>query len=130
MAKLDDIVVTASAKLPFGLGQRVCPNTVKELCRFGVVGVGATLTHVGVYSAGTQLAGVGAFSANFIAFAVAVVVSFAGNFFWTFDAATGNAGFSLYSPRFAKFVTTQTAGLGLNTFFVWLTTSALQFPSI
>lgn len=130
---MDNMNTTAAAlyaKLPASLRRRVCQDTVWQACRFGLVGLGATLTHIGVYSGLTLFAGVSAFSANFIAFAVAIVVSFTGNFFWTFEKQCGNSRFTFLSLRFAKFMFTQLSGLGLNSLFVWLTVDVLRLPSI
>lgn len=58
------------------------------IVRFGVVGIIATLVHMGGAGllVGYQLAGV--FSANLIAYLIAFWIAFSGHFFWTFQGRT------------------------------------------
>lgn len=66
--------------------------------KFAAVGGGATLVHVLVALSLNGLAQVAPLRANFLAFLVASCVSYAGNWFWTFDGSSRHV-FSL--PRFA-----------------------------
>jgi putative flippase GtrA len=71
---------------------------LRQAVKFAAVGGGATLVHVLAALALNSLAHVAPLHANFLAFLVASCVSYLGNWFWTFDAASHHA-FSL--PRFA-----------------------------
>jgi putative flippase GtrA len=66
--------------------------------KFAAVGGGATLVHVLAALTLHGLAHVAPLRANFLAFLVASCVSYAGNWFWTFDGSSRHV-FSL--PRFA-----------------------------
>ena len=71
---------------------------LRQAMKFIAVGGGATLVHVLAALTLNGLAHAPPLRANFLAFLVASCVSYAGNWFWTFDAASHHA-FSL--PRFA-----------------------------
>lgn len=71
---------------------------LRQAVKFAAVGGGATLVHVLAALTLNGLAHVAPLRANFLAFLVASCVSYFGNWFWTFDAASHHA-FSL--PRFA-----------------------------
>ena len=71
---------------------------LRQAVKFAAVGGGATLVHVAAALTLNGLAHVAPLRANFLAFLVASCVSYLGNWFWTFDAASHHA-FSL--PRFA-----------------------------
>ena len=62
-----------------------------QLARFGVVGVGATLTQFVVALVLSKYAGIPLLIANPVAFAVAFGVSFSGHHFWTFPGDTSAA---------------------------------------
>ncbi len=55
--------------------------------RFGIVGILATLVHYGTLTSLLSLAGMGPVPSNFIAYVLAVVVSFAGHHYWTYRAS-------------------------------------------
>jgi putative flippase GtrA len=71
---------------------------LRQAVKFAAVGGGATLVHVLAALALNSLVHVPPLRANFLAFLVASCVSYLGNWFWTFDAASHHA-FSF--PRFA-----------------------------
>lgn len=70
----------------------------RQAVKFAAIGGGATFVHVLAALALNSLVHVAPLRANFLAFLVASCVSYLGNWFWTFDAASHHA-FSL--PRFA-----------------------------
>lgn len=70
----------------------------RQAVKFAAVGGGATLAHVVAALTLNDLLNVAPLRANFLAFVIASCVSYLGNWFWTFDAASHHA-FSL--PRFA-----------------------------
>ena len=71
---------------------------LRQVAKFTIVGGGATGVHVLTALALNSLAQVAPLRANFLAFLVASLVSYTGNWFWTFDGASRHD-FSL--PRFA-----------------------------
>lgn len=58
-----------------------------RILRFGIVGLGATATHVGVLFALVELAGLHPELANPVAFVAALPVSYLGHYHWTYRAA-------------------------------------------
>lgn len=72
-------------------------SKLAEASRFLAVGGGATVVHVAVALAVHGILGVPPLWSNFLAFLVAMTVSYAGNRSWTFNAATRH-GFAI--PRF------------------------------
>lgn len=58
-----------------------------ELARFGIVGVGATLTHLGVAYLLASHSEMPLVICNTMAFGVAFIVSFLGHYHWTFKPA-------------------------------------------
>lgn len=126
----DRLVLNADGPLGERCRKLLAHQTVGEVIRFGIVGVGATLTHAGVYSLLVTVGDVAPLASNFCAFGVALLVSFAGHFFWTFGDSQSGECFKLCSPKFVKFVLTQASGLGLNTLFVWLCTGPLALPEL
>jgi len=71
---------------------------LRQVAKFATVGGGATGVHVLTALALNSLLQVAPLRANFVAFLVASLVSYMGNWFWTFDGTSHHA-FSL--PRFA-----------------------------
>ncbi|ATX79911.1 Putative flippase GtrA (transmembrane translocase of bactoprenol-linked glucose) [Mariprofundus aestuarium] len=81
---------------------------VGQVLRFGLVGIMATVTHVITVLFLVEWGGWGPLWANFVAFSLAVFVSFIGHYHWTFNASTP------YATAFPKFFTIALLGLGLN----------------
>lgn len=78
--------------------QFTIPSLTLQAVKFGVVGGGATFVHVLAALTYNGLAGVTPLWANFFAFLTAAVVSYAGNWFWTFNGVSRH----LHAlPRFA-----------------------------
>ena len=59
-----------------------------QAARFSTVGGGATALHIGAAIALNGLTGLSALRSNFAAFLIAVSISYLGNCFWTFGAAS------------------------------------------
>lgn len=76
--------------------------------RFAIVGVAATLVHMAVVWPLVALRDVPALQANFIAYLCAFSVSFAGHYFWTFEAA------SPMRRAFVRFVAISLTGFLVN----------------
>lgn len=86
--------------------------------KFGTVGGLATVVHLTLFVFLIELVGMQPFWANFPAFAVAVVVGFAGHFLWTFQHRD-REGASSWTPAFVKFAVTAVLGLLLNSLIVY-----------
>jgi putative flippase GtrA len=93
-----------------------------QLWRFLAVGGGATAMHVAVALAGHTSAGLSPLWSNFIAFLVALAVSYCGHRLWTFRS-TVNHGFAM--PRFLVLAL---AGFSINHAIVYLATGQLGLP--
>jgi putative flippase GtrA len=90
-----------------------------QLVSFGVVGLLATAVHAIVFVLCVEVARLSPLAANFAAFAVAVSVSYVGNYRWTF-AARASVG------SFARFLITSLIGLAINTTAVWVVSDLLR----
>lgn len=88
-------------------------QTVRQISRFGMVGLAATAVHVAVGIGLNSGAGMAPLWANLIAFCCALGVSFAGQTRLTFPdrAADGRA--------FLRFAAVAVSGLALNQVIVW-----------
>lgn len=97
-------------------------QALKQLTRFGFVGVLATAVHVGVGLGLHDGFGMLPFWANLIAFACALSVSFYGQTRLTFPDSVADRG------AFIRFAVVAVSGLGLNQFIVWVMTSVFTYP--
>jgi putative flippase GtrA len=95
---------------------------LKQISRFGVVGLVATAVHVGVGLGLHGGGGIPAFWANIVAFCTALGVSYFGQTRITFPEATAGR------AAFARFASIAVSGLALNQIIVWLVTSAFGGP--
>ncbi|MBS0350400.1 MAG: GtrA family protein [Proteobacteria bacterium] len=86
---------------------------VKELFRFGIVGITATLVNTLTFLALVKLFHVYPLLANFIGFVFASFVSYFGNFLWTFQNKKHS------TKKIAKFLLVSFMGLGMNSLIVW-----------
>ena len=97
-------------------------QALKQLTRFGFVGILATTVHVGVGLGLHEGIGMLPFWANLIAFACALSVSFIGQTRLTFPDSTAD------HRAFMRFSVVVVSGLGLNQLIVWLVTSVFASP--
>jgi putative flippase GtrA len=97
-------------------------TSLRQLSRFGFVGILATTVHVGVGLGLHEGIGMLPFLANLIAFACALSVSFIGQTRLTFPDSTGD------HRAFMRFSVVAVSGLGLNQLIVWVMTSVFAFP--
>jgi len=97
-------------------------QAVRQLSRFGAIGVVATVVHVAVGLGLNKGAGMDPFWANLIAFACALGVSFYGQTRLTFPDRAAN------SAAFARFAVVAVSGLGLNQCIVWTVTTLAGGP--
>ena len=95
-----------------------------QYIRFGSVGLAATAVHVLAFVMLIELAATSPLLANFLAFALAVLVSFGGHRRWTFRAEAAD----LRDPKAAllKFILAALLGLTLNSSAVYLITELLD----
>lgn len=94
------------------------PPLLLQGLKFGAVGGLATAVHLALFVLCIELAGIRPFWANFPAFAVAVLVGFAGHFLWTFRRRD-NKGAKPWAPAMIKFAVTAVFGLILNSLIVY-----------
>ena len=92
-------------------------QNLKQISRFGLVGVLATAVHVCVGLGLHEGAGMRPLWANLIAFGCALGVSFFGQTRLTFPDSTADGG------AFVRFAVVAVSGLGLNQLIVWVVTS-------
>lgn len=94
-------------------------DLLARLCRFGIVGLTATLVHGLTLYCWVELLGVGPVMANSLAFAVAFIVSYLGHYHWTFEASCG------HGRSVMKFLATAIAGFLANVAIMSLVTARL-----
>jgi putative flippase GtrA len=116
---------------PVRIARRIGRGTLKsenwvQLMRFGMVGASGYLVNLTVFALLAELLDVHHIPAAVGAFCVAVTNNFIWNRHWTFDAATGHAGFQA-----ARFLTISVLALGVNLVILELLVSAgsAELPS-
>lgn len=97
-------------------------TSLRQISRFGFVGIAATLVHVGIGLGLNKGLGMLPFWANLVAFCCALMVSFFGQTRLTFPDATADGG------AFVRFTVVAVTGLTLNQIIVWLVTSVFAGP--
>ena len=97
-------------------------QTLRQISRFGFVGIVATAVHVGVGLGLHEGAGLRPLWANLVAFGCALGVSFLGQTRLTFPDSSADGG------TFVRFAVVAVSGLGLNQSIVWLVTSVFARP--
>lgn len=90
-----------------------------QYARFGVIGLAATAVHVTLFALLIEGAEAPALLANLLAFCSAVLVSFAGHFWWTFRAERLSSRRRAHAVLF-RFAGVALCGLGLNSLVVYL----------
>lgn len=95
---------------------------LKQLSRFGFVGVIATAVHALIGLGLHNGLGISPLVANFFGFGCALCVSFFGQTRLTFPAATAD------TRAFARFATVAVTGLAFNQLIVWIVTGLLVQP--
>jgi putative flippase GtrA len=99
-----------------------------QYARFGTVGLAAAAIHVSMFMAAIELAGFAPMAANFVAFAIAVLVSFFGHFQWTFRGQTADGGWGRRRTALLRFIIVALTGLTLNSLAVYLVVELLVWP--
>jgi putative flippase GtrA len=97
-----------------------------QLVRFAVGGLSVTLFAVIIYSAAATLLHVPPLAANGLSWLCAVVASYTIHSRWSF-AADRHSG---EGAMIARFLTVSVFAFGLNSFWVWLTTTAMGLPPL
>ncbi|PIS05277.1 MAG: hypothetical protein COT81_01820 [Candidatus Buchananbacteria bacterium CG10_big_fil_rev_8_21_14_0_10_42_9] len=94
-------------------------NPYIQFISFGITGTAVAVIDFAVLFALREIAGVQQYIANSIAYATAVTIKFFIHRWWVFHhEATANA--SSEKTMFAKFVSFNTVGLGINNLVLWL----------
>lgn len=89
-------------------------ETVRQIARFGLVGIAATAVHSVVAIAYLETTGGGALPANLLGFSVAFSVSLAGNMLWVFP------GKGRSHAAVVRFLAVALAALGVTCAISWL----------
>lgn len=100
-------------------------NTLfQQLVSFAIVGVGATLTHAIIFNISFELLQLHHLIANILGFCIAFLVSYLGQFHWTFKEQA----IQLADKRsaFFKFLKTALLGFAVNLFWSFLILEFLQ----
>jgi len=95
---------------------------ISQIGCYGLVGVAATVIHIGAASTFHNAAHVSPLWANFLAFLTAFGVSYWGNWKWTFSATAG------HFKSLPRFFFLSLAGFFANQSLVYLTVVRLQWP--
>jgi putative flippase GtrA len=96
--------------MPFALAARL-----PRLARFGAVGVVNTLVDVGLFTLLVRLLDWHVVPANILSYGAGILCSFVLNSRWTFAEVRGEPG---AARRFARFIGTSLAAMGLSTVLV------------
>lgn len=96
-----------------------------QVCRFGIVGLGATFIHIGVFTLLVEMGAATPMAANVLAFIPAFFASFYCHMVWTFRSHPGGLHWDLIWPM-GKFLLVALFGLGLNSFGVHLVTDIIR----
>ena len=93
-----------------------------RIVRFGIVGVAATLTHVGVAQLSHVLLSQPPLLANVIGFLVAFAVSYGGHYHWTFESDLP------HRRSLPRFLLVSLSAFIVSEFIVWSATGPLGMP--
>lgn len=93
----------------------------RQVMRFGIIGITATLTHVVIVLLLVEGRVLGPLSANIIAFSTALFVTYLGNHKWTFGLS------GAHGRHFPRFIVIALLGLALNQSIVYLIVEALRW---
>ena len=96
-----------------------------QLMRYGIAGLGVTALSTLVYSACAVLAHVPPMLANVCGYGVGLVAGYLVHSRWSFAGSREDE-----AATIARFVGATLFGFGLNSFWVWLFTSALHLPPL
>jgi len=99
-------------------------QTFWQIFKFAIVGGIATATHAGLFVFIIESNIAKALQANFIAFGVAFLISFLGQYHWTFKNSSGTH----WTKKMTKFMIVGLIGLGLNTLAVYIIVDQLLLP--
>jgi putative flippase GtrA len=99
-----------------------------QYARFVAVGLVATVTHAFAFTGFIELAGLAPLVANFVAFAVALPISFLGHFHWTFRSQTADQRWQQQGASFVSFTLIALTGLALNSLAVILVVNLFALP--
>lgn len=93
-----------------------------QMFKFAIVGGIATVTHTGIFVLLIESHIATAMQANFLAFILAFLVSFLGQYHWTFK----NSSNTHWTNKMTKFMIVALIGLGLNTLAIYIIVNQLH----
>ncbi|MFN7023922.1 MAG: GtrA family protein [Pseudorhizobium sp.] len=115
-----------------GRNRNLIPLRVAALVRqarcFALVGLLATIVHIGVFAALSQSLGIPPLISNSAAFLLAFSISFAGQAAWTFRAQIDDQGLTML--HLVRFVCTSLVGFGINSLIVYVIVIRLAASSL
>lgn len=105
-------------------------KVVGQYIKFGLIGVLATVVHIGLFITLIEWFQMWEILANLIAYCTAVVVSFLGNSLWTFKAQryAREKTVSVFRSQLIRFWITSLVGLLLNTIIIFVVIDIWQSP--
>ncbi len=95
---------------------------LKQAAKFATIGAGATALHVVFALLFNSFAGFTALESNFLAFLVASVFTFCGNYFWTFSKA------GKFVNSIPRFVALSSTCFAVNQTIVFIVTHIFHMP--
>lgn len=101
-------------------GEETLGKLQGQIMRFGLVGITATATHIIAILIMVEWSNIEPLTANFFAFSMALLISFTGNYHWTFNASDP------YTESFPRFFTIALFGMGLNQTIMFIAVSMLN----
>ena len=104
------------------MGSRRPIALLRQVIRFGLVGIAATATHAGVAVALVEAVSLPFLWANALAYGCAVGVSYGGHRVWTFDSR------GAHRVQLPRFVAVSLGGLALAQAIGWAVHNALGLP--
>jgi putative flippase GtrA len=101
-------------------------ESVRQLLRFAVAGLGVTLFSAAIYAAAVSLLGVHPLAANGFSHGCGVVAGYMVHSRWSFNADTDGG----ERAMIVRFVLASSFAFALNSFWVWLAVDAMRLPSL
>ena len=105
-------------------GNKPHRQTFWQMIKFAIVGGITTATHAVLFIFIIETNIAKALQANFIAFSIVFLISFLGQYHWTFR----NSSDTHWAKKMAKFMIVALIGLGLNTSAVYIIVDKLLLP--
>lgn len=103
---------------------------LKQIMRFGTVGVFSTVIHLVTFSALIEFLDLSGLLANFVAFSLAFMIAFIGHFHWTFSGHNDDEKAGDWRPALLRFALVALFGLLLNSTIAFLVVDYAQWSYV